>query len=679
MTATLLPPQAAAPPESAAAPAGPRWVRPAVLALLLGTAVLYLGGLSASGYANSFYSAAAQAGSVSWKALFFGSSDAGNSVTVDKPPAALWVMGISVRLFGLSSWSILVPQALMGVGTVGLLFATIRRQFGPVAGLLAGAALALTPVAALMFRFDNPDALLVLLMVAAVATLLRAVEDGRTRWLVATGALIGFGFLTKQLQVFLVLPALSLTYLVAGPVRLRRRLAQLVAGLAAIVVSAGWWVAVVELWPAASRPFIGGSQTNSILELTFGYNGFGRLTGEETGSVVGGGTTGAGSWGATGIGRLVTAEFAGQIAWLAPAAVLLGIAAAALRGRAARTDPRRAALVMWGLWLAVTWLTFSFMSGIFHAYYTVALAPAVAALVGAGAVQLWERRRTGWVPVALAVTTAVSAVWSFVLLGRSSDFVPWLRWVVLVFGVAAAAGFFATRVLPRRMLLGVAAAAVLAGLAGPAAYTLQTVGSAHTGSIVTAGPTVASSMGGAMGGGGMGGGMGGGPGGGTGGGPGGGGAAPTGAQQGTAPTGTAPTAGGAVGGGTRAGGSTQAGGGAGLLNATTPGANLTALLESDAGSYRWVAATTGSNSASGYQLATQDPVMPIGGFNGTDPTPTLAQFQAFVAAHEIHYYLASDTAGGSTSSGTATDISSWVAANFTATTVDGVTVYDLTS
>jgi 4-amino-4-deoxy-L-arabinose transferase-like glycosyltransferase len=273
MTAVL---SADAPAASAVARAQSPWrARGGLIALLVGTAVFYLWGLSASGYANTFYSAAVQAGSVSWKAFFYGSSDAASSITVDKPPASLWVMALSVRIFGLSSWSILVPQVVEGVATVALLYAVVRRRFGTAAGLLAGALLALTPVAALMFRFNNPDALLALLMLAAVWALLRGVEDGRTRWLVLAGVFVGLGFLTKQLQVFLVLPALALTYLVAAPVGLPRRLWQLLVGGAAMVASAGWWLAIVELVPAADRPFIGGSQNNSILELTLGYNGLG--------------------------------------------------------------------------------------------------------------------------------------------------------------------------------------------------------------------------------------------------------------------------------------------------------------------------------------------------------------------------------------------------------------------
>src|SRR5690349_8801351 len=257
----------------------PRWARPALIALLIATAAFWSIGLSRNGWANAFYSAAVQAGTKSWKAFLFGSSDAANIITVDKPPASLWPMEISARIFGVNTWSIQLPQVLLGVASVALLYVIVKKQFGPAAGLLAGAALALTPVATLMFRYDNPDALLVFLMVAAVWATMRAVCDGRTRWMVLCGALLGLGFLTKQLQVLLVVPGLALTYLLAGPRRLRTRLAQLIAGLGSMLVAAGWWVLLVEVWPTDSRPYIGGSENNSFLDLTFGYNGFGRLLG----------------------------------------------------------------------------------------------------------------------------------------------------------------------------------------------------------------------------------------------------------------------------------------------------------------------------------------------------------------------------------------------------------------
>ncbi|WP_296605865.1 glycosyltransferase family 39 protein, partial [Nocardioides sp.] len=342
-----------------------RWYRPTLAGLLLATAVLYLWGLGESGWANSFYSAAAQAGSESWKAFFFGSSDAASSITVDKTPLALWPMALAVRVFGLSSWSILVPQAIEGVLAVWLLVATVRRTTASAAaGLIAGVALALTPVAVLMFRFNNPDAMLVLLLVASAYATLRALEPGSrhpVRWLALAGALVGLAFLAKMLQAFLVLPPLALVYVLAARTSVPKRLGHLLVAFGSMLVAGGWWVAIVSLWPASSRPYIGGSQDDSILELTLGYNGFGRLTGDETGSVGGGagpgGGSGGGMWGQTGITRLLDAEIGGQIAWLLPSALLLLVAGLWLTRRSPRTDLTRAALVLWGGWLLVTGLT----------------------------------------------------------------------------------------------------------------------------------------------------------------------------------------------------------------------------------------------------------------------------------------------------------------------------------
>ncbi|HRC08285.1 MAG TPA: glycosyltransferase family 39 protein, partial [Miltoncostaeales bacterium] len=379
------------------------WIRPAFWGLLVATAILYMWGLGASGWANDFYSAAAQAGSQSWKALFFGASDAANSITVDKPPLSLWAMALSVRIFGLSSWSILIPQALMGVASVGVLYATVRRWFGAPAGLLAGAVLALTPVATLMFRFNNPDALLVLLLVVAAYALVRALETGSVRWMVGVGTAIGFGFLTKMLQALVVVPGFAIVYLIAAPVVLSARVRHVLAAGLAMVLSAGWWVAIVELTPASMRPYVGGSQNNSVLELIFGYNGFGRLTGNETGSVGGGGPGGA-MWGTPSWHRMFDASWAGQIAWLIPAALVGFVVLMVMRRGAPRTDRIRAGAMVWGGWLVVTQIVFSFGKGIIHEYYAVALAPAIAALVGMAGVQLWNARRAIAARVVMAGT-----------------------------------------------------------------------------------------------------------------------------------------------------------------------------------------------------------------------------------------------------------------------------------
>src|SRR4051812_26885574 len=257
-------------------PTGPQLITAAIGLL---AAVLYTWGLSRNGMANSYYAAAVRAGSTSWKAFFFGSIDPGSFITVDKPPAAIWVMALSARIFGFSSWSMLLPEAAAGVGSVLVLHRLVRRWAGDIAAHLAALAFTLTPVAVLMFRFNNPDALLTFLLLAAAWALWSAIETGRTRWLVLCGVLLGLAFDTKMLQAFLVVPAFAGVYLWTGRPRLRKRLLQLAAGGAALLVSAGWWVAVVTLWPAASRPYIGGSTDHPRPHPNLRVHGPGRRPG----------------------------------------------------------------------------------------------------------------------------------------------------------------------------------------------------------------------------------------------------------------------------------------------------------------------------------------------------------------------------------------------------------------
>jgi 4-amino-4-deoxy-L-arabinose transferase-like glycosyltransferase len=639
-----VPPQAA---EDIGRAAGPAWERPSFWALLCIAAVAFFWDLGASGFGNEFYAAAAQAGGENWKAAFFGASDAGNSITVDKPPVALWPMDVSVRLFGLGSWQILAPEALMGVATVGVLYAAVRRLHGPAAGLLAGALLALTPVAALMFRFNNPDALLTLLMVCALYCFQRALEGNRAvRWMVLTGVCFGLAFLVKTLQAWLILPALTLVYLVCAALPLAKRIGHVLLAGAAIVVSSGWWVALVELWPADSRPYVGGSTNNSFLDLTLGYNGLGRITGEERGGGVGGGSSsssmpggGGGAGGgdeAGGITRMFDSAVGGQISWLLPAALILLLAALVVTRRAARTDLHRAGFLAWGGALVCTAVTFSFMSGIFHEYYTVALAPYAAALVAMGAIFLWRLRGRA-AAAALAATVAATAVWAFVLLGRAEGWSSQLRWPVLVVGVLAASGMALAHLLPRRLALGATGLALAAVLAGPASYTWATVTTAHTGQVPLAGPASGADAQGHGG----------------------------------------PTGGGTGGGSPKGGGSNRLGG----VDAVTP--QLRTTLAEDAQAYTWVAATVASDNQTWLQLVVGEPVMPIGGFSGGDPSPTLAQFKQYVADRKIHYFVAQgDEGGGFARDGadtTGSQISSWVTTTFTPQTVGSTTLYDLTA
>jgi 4-amino-4-deoxy-L-arabinose transferase-like glycosyltransferase len=670
------------------------WVRPALLTLLALTAVLYLWDLGASGWANSFYSAAVQAGSKSWKAFFFGSSDSSNFITVDKPPASLWVMEISARLFGVNAWSILVPQALEGVATVGLVYLTVRRWFTAQAALLAGAAMALTPVAAMMFRFNNPDALLALLLTGAMYAMVRALERAQTRWMVLAGTLVGFGFITKMMQAFLIIPALAVVYLLAAPTGWWRRVWQVIVMGVSVLVAAGWWVAAVALTPAADRPYIGGSQNNSIFNLIFGYNGFGRLSGNESGSVGGGGTAGS-MWGPVGLTRLFNSSFGNMMSWLLPGALVMGAVLLVITIRAKRTDRERAALLLWGGCLVCIGLTISLAHGIIHPYYTVALAAPLAGLIGISTMGLWQRRATWYGRAGLAAGLAATIAWGYVLLERTASWFPFLRIVLLVGGALAILAVLALprlRAVPKTAIALIAVLGLGSALAAPLFSTVATAATPHSGAIPSVTPTAAGGFGGPGGGFGAGGfrrgafgkggfqrsGQSGFPGGGV---------FPTGGTQGAGalPTGGAFPGGATLPAGGRAGfgtGTGRVGGGGGFLNSSSSGPALTKLLKANASRYTWVAATVNSNSAAGYQLASDEPVMAIGGFNGTDPAPTLAQFENYVAEGKIHYFIAGGGAGGFGRGGSSDDsskITTWVEAHYTARTVDGSTIYDLTA
>lgn len=616
---------------ASASPPDPRGTRPAFWVLLAGTAVLDLSGLGSSGWANSYYAAAAQAGTQRWKALLFGSLDSGNAITVDKPPAAMWVTGSFGRLFGFHEFTMLLPQALMGVAAVAALYVTVRRSSGATAGLIAGSALALTPVATLMFRFNNPDALLVLLLVAAAHCTVRAIDAGTARtmslWMAVTGGAVGFAFLTKMLQAFLIVPGLALAILVAAPFGVWKRLGALLISGATMILSAGWYIALVALWPAESRPYIAGSEDNSLLQLAFGYNGIERIAGNEGGGPgpdMGGGRGGGMNLffgGDPGIGRLFGMSMGVEASWLLPAALLGLVVGLWLTRRAVRTDRVRTGLLLWGGWLLVTGAVFSFMAGTVHPYYNVALAPAVAAVVGISVAQLVQRRDS-WAPrVLLAAMLAGTGVWSFVLLNRTPEWWPVVRWVVLVGSIAVALLIVVRGNRLGRFTAGVVVATALVGLSGPAAFSIYNAASPHSGPVTMSGPQKAGGFGGPDGPGGFG----------------------------------------------------RPGGGA-------DSAELRALLGGV--DTRWAAAAIGSMSVSDLELKTGSPLMAIGGFTGGDPSPTLAQFQQYVADGQVRYFLAG-TGGrggpGGHRSGSAGDITTWVEQNFTRLDVGGAVVYDLQS
>jgi 4-amino-4-deoxy-L-arabinose transferase-like glycosyltransferase len=409
-----------------------------------------------------------------------------------------------------------------------------------------------------------------------------------------------------------VLPGFALAYLIAGRRSLKGRLGDLLLAGAAVVVSAGWYLALVELWPPSSRPYIGGSQHNSILELALGYNGLGRLTGDEVGGL--GNLNHDVGW-----ARLFGLGMGLDIAWLLPAAAICVVAGLLIVRRAPRTDPTRAALTQWGTWLVVTAAVFSFANGIVHPYYTVALAPAIAASVGIGATLLWRNRFDIRAATALAATVLVTAVLAAVLLGRNTEWLPWLRALVAVGGVGAAVLIPVAGRLSPVLARAVAALAAVACVLAPAAYSIATAATPHTGAVPSVGPSRHGAFGG--------------PG--------------------------------------------------GLLDAPETTTAVADTLAAHATEFTWAAATVGSNNAAGYQLASGVPVMAVGGFNGTDPAPTLKQFQAYVAGRRIHYFIAGHMMPGparahATGSRDAEDIAEWVQTHFTPADVDGAVLYDLT-
>ncbi|WP_296102907.1 glycosyltransferase family 39 protein [uncultured Corynebacterium sp.] len=759
------------------------------IALLAASAFLFMWELDNNSYGNEFYAAASQAGSKNWTAFLFGSSDWGNTITVDKTPLSLWPSALAIKIFGLNSWSVLVPYAIIGVASVAVLWATVRRYVGSTAAFVAGIVLALTPVAVLMFRFNNPDAMLVFLMTCSVWAAMRCVETGKWRWAILTGAFVGLGFLAKQGEVLLIIPALVVLLMVVSPRSWLVRIGQSFAALAAMIVSAGWYILAVALWPSSSRPYIGGSTNNSIWELTLGYNGLNRLSGGGNGGPGGGGgngpggnsasdaaqsassaaSSGMGQSGATGQGenlpqggspgggghggptfsgdpsifRLFNEQLGGQATWLFIAALIALVMGLVLCGRTSLKNTKRGLYIVLGVWLLACAGTFSFMEGIMHQYYTVAKVPPIAGLVGMGAADAWRYRDRLWVRGVSATAIVASGLTGFGVLRRVSDSFPaWLPWSILVATIIGALGWLVlpwlsaigesrhsegdssskTSARVRIYRVGVIGIVAAAMLAGPSAYSAYTIAHANTGSMASAGPKTDSGMGGPGGGGPGTGGSGGADGqdgtgsqssdGQNGAGQGSGGADSSGANssghslpdgQSGRPGGAQPGdgAGQSMPGGPNTGavpgnssddksGETPNGLGNGSASpgkqggSSSPGGpgqmtvseTLKNKLKQNSSKYKWTAATIGSQSAASYQLSTDTDVMPIGGFSGSDDAPTLAQFKKLVSEKKIHYFIADSGQGGGP--GGNNEITSWVKAHFTATTVDGVTVYDLT-
>ena len=458
--------------------------RPEALGLIGIAAVLNFWGLSVNGWANTFYSAAVRSMTTSWHNFLFASLDKAGLMTVDKPPLALWVQALSARIFGFHPLSILVPQALMGVAAAVLIYDLVRRRFGRLAGFVAGVALATTPITVAMSRHNNPDQLLILCCVAALWFAVRALEDGRTKWLVLSGICVGLGFETKMAVALFVVPGIAAAYLWVAPRGWLTALRQLTAGGVAMAVVGLAWPILVTVTPAADRPWISGTSDNSIWSLIFNYNGVGRVTGQ-TGApaALGGGGGGGASGGAVGVFRLLGSSLGNQAGWLLGFALVAGLAVLVL-SRLRRRDPRTGWLIAVGGAFLVSAVVFSFAQGIFHPYYVSFLAPFTAALIGAGVGEIAGDGRAARIVAPLAI--AAGAVTELIVLGTLTNELSWAIPVVIAVGGACAILLAATQ--SRRVRLAVLAVALVGLMAAPATWAAETIGHATSSTFPAGGP-----------------------------------------------------------------------------------------------------------------------------------------------------------------------------------------------
>ncbi|HUB36138.1 MAG TPA: glycosyltransferase family 39 protein [Solirubrobacteraceae bacterium] len=477
-------------PGALAAAAGT--VRVQLTALLALSAVLNLWALSRNGWANLYYSAAVRSMSSSWHDFLFASMDKAGAMTVDKPPLALWVQALSVRVFGYHPLAVLVPQALMGMASVALVYDLVRRRFGGFGGFVAGLALAITPIEVAVSRHNNPDALLVLCSVAALWFTVRALEKGSGRWLALAGVCVGLGFETKMGVALMVVPGIVAAWLWIAPRGRGRALLELAGAGGAALLVGGAWPALVELTPASARPWISGTSGNTVWELISQYNGAGRLDGQTGGPAGAGGNMFGGTTGPT---RLLNAALGGQAGWLLGFALVGGLAVL-LACRLRRGDERSGWLLLVGGSFAVTAVVFSEAKGIFHPYYVSLLAPFAAALTGAGAAQLRGLGRGGRVLGPLAVAAGVAV--ELVVLSRYPGELEWLVPLLLAVGVATALLLALARDGALRTGALVGALCVLA--IGPAIWAVDTLGHATSGTFPEGGPASALTAGGGPGG-----------------------------------------------------------------------------------------------------------------------------------------------------------------------------------
>jgi 4-amino-4-deoxy-L-arabinose transferase-like glycosyltransferase len=655
------------------------WHRLALIGITLISIFMNFYRLGANGY-SSYYAAAVRSMMDNWHNFFFAAYDPGGFVSIDKPPVGFWLEVASAKIFGFNTVSILLPSALAGVLSVLLLYHLVRRHFGVVAGLLSALALAVSPISIVTNRNITIDSVLALTLLLGAWTVMRAAETGRLRWLLLTAVIIGIGFNIKMLEAYLVVPAYGLLYLLASPRSIWKRIAHLaIAGALLLVISLSW-VVVVDLVPASQRPYVGSTQNNSELSLAIGYNGIQRLLGQSGGGAGGsrpanapnfsnsnkeftppgsngattsgtsgtqpqppsgtsGGPGGSGTPGGSGssgpgggifnIGtasplRLFTQPLAEQIVWLLPLAILGTIALAWQRRPRFKEDRHQQSLVLWGTWLLTMGIFFS-VASFFHQYYMTVFAPAIAALFGIGLVTMWrDYRRGGWrgwlLPIAIVITIAeqIYILTSYPAWGKI--LIP----ILAILGVIAVGALVGARVFPRlehkaRYLLPALSLGILAMMITPTVWATIPVLTSTQADTLTAGPSSTS--------------------------------------------GSSFTIGSGQSSGSRQG--TNFGG---RQDETTANSSLLKYLEAHQGSAKYLVAVDSSNQADAIILATNKPVMTLGGFSGSDPILTTSKLAALAKNGTVRFFLLN---GGGFGGFGQSSLTTWIQQHCKVVTVSG--------
>jgi 4-amino-4-deoxy-L-arabinose transferase-like glycosyltransferase len=610
------------------APPSRLWQRLALGGVMLISLFMNFYQLGQNGFGNLYYASAIRSMLDNWHNFFFVSFDPGGFVSIDKPPLGFWLQAASAKIFGFTAFSILLPQALAGVLSVLLLYYLVRRHFAIVAGLLAALALAISPISVLTNRNNTIDSTLVLVMLLGAWAVLRAAETGKLRWLLLCAVFVGLGFNIKMLEAYLVVPAYGLLYLLAAPRRIWVRIMHLaLAALLMLTISLSWAVAV-DLTPAASRPYVGSSQDNSEISLALGYNGIQRLLGQfgfgggNSGSTSGnttrsfppagagsgtfnggnfpqpgaggpgqqpqglgngGGSTGMFNTGNPGLLRLFNEPLGGQIVWLLPIALLGMLALAWQRRPRFREDHQQQSLILWGTWL-LTMAVFFSIATFFHQYYLSTFAPAICTLFGIGVVVMWQDyRRSGWRGWLLPLALLLTALEQIHIIMSDPSWGTWLIPLIAIPCALAAAILFAARLIPRLRL----GTRVLVPALCVALLALMLTSAVWSTIPVLANETSMLPVAGASG---------------------------------------------------------QSSGGLGRSSSVDTA--LIKYLEAHKGSAKYLVAVVSSNEAESIILATNQPVMALGGFSGSDPILTTAQLSALVKSGAVRFFLLNGSGGG---------------------------------